>query len=83
MKKNVIVQMNTTDYSQTPIARIVQVANSYKSRIYLEMGNARANAKSIMGVMGLAMINGEQVVIHAEGEDEAEAVSALEEFLRQ
>ena len=41
------------------------------------------NAKSIMGVMSLALLNGTQIVIDAEGEDEAEAVNALETFLKK
>lgn len=81
MKRVVTVSINT-DYAVTPLAKLVQTANDYKCSIYLEMDNAKVDAKSIMGVMGLAMVNGKQVVIHAEGEDEAEAVTALEEFLR-
>lgn len=64
-----------------PIANLVQMANKYASRIYLEMGEARVNAKSIMGMMGLALMNGETVVVDAEGEDEEEAVRALAKFL--
>jgi catabolite repression HPr-like protein len=80
MKKNVMVQMST-EFEARPIAHLVQIANGYDSRIYLELGKARVNAKSIMGVMGLALVNGEQVVLDAEGEDETEAVEALEKFL--
>jgi catabolite repression HPr-like protein len=82
MKKNVMVQMST-EFEARPIAHLVQIANAYNSRIYLEMGTARVNAKSIMGVMGLALINGEHVMLDAEGEDETEAVAALEKFLSE
>lgn len=82
MKKNVTVQMQN-DVEARPIALLVQTANQFKSRIYLETGDARVNAKSIMGVMSLALLNGTQIVIDAEGEDEAEAVTALETFLKK
>ena len=39
------------------------------------------NAKSIMGMMSLALLNGEEILVDAEGADEAEAVAAIEEFL--
>ena len=80
MKKNVVVRMNA-DLEARPIANLVQVANRYSSRVYLEMGAKRVNAKSIMGMMSLALINGEEVVLDVEGEDEEEAIAALEKFL--
>ena len=82
MKKNVTVQMQS-DVEARPIALLVQTANRFKSQIYLEVGDAKVNAKSIMGVMSLALLNGAQIVIDAEGEDEAEAVNALETFLKK
>ena len=60
---------------------LVQVANRYESKIYLEHGDSRVNAKSIMGMMSLALLNGEEILVDAEGADEAEAVAAIEEFL--
>ena len=82
MRKNVTVEMQN-DVEARPIALLVQTANQFKSQIYLEVGDAKVNAKSIMGVMSLALLNGTQIVIDAEGEDEAEAVTALETFLKK
>ncbi|MBO5070526.1 MAG: HPr family phosphocarrier protein [Roseburia sp.] len=82
MKKCVVVQMKA-NFEARPIANLVQVANHYASRIYLEMDQKRVNAKSIMGMMSLALVNGEEVVLDAEGEDEAEAIAALEKFLSE
>ena len=63
------------------LIHILQVANRYESKIYLEHGDSRVNAKSIMGMMSLALLNGEEILVDAEGADEAEAVAAIEEFL--
>ena len=79
MKKSVVVKMQQ-DFEARPIANLVQVANRYESKIYLEHGDSRVNAKSIMG-MSLALLNGEEILVDAEGADEAEAVAAIEEFL--
>ena len=80
MKKSVVVKMQQ-DFEARPIANLVQVANRYESKIYLEHGDSRGNAKSIMGMMSLALLNGEEILVDAEGADEAEAVAAIEEFL--
>lgn len=80
MKKSVVVKIQQ-DFEARPIANLVQVANRYESKIYLEHGDSRVNAKSIMGMMSLALLNGEEILVDAEGADEAEAVAAIEEFL--
>ena len=80
MKKSVVVKMQQ-DFEARPIANLVQVANRYESKMYLEHGDSRVNAKSIMGMMSLALLNGEEILVDAEGADEAEAVAAIEEFL--
>ena len=80
MKKSVVVKMQQ-DFEARPIANLVQVANRYESKIYLEHGDSRVNAKSIMGMMSLALLNGEEILVDGEGADEAEAVAAIEEFL--
>ena len=38
-----------------PVAVLVQVANQYNSSIYVESGNKKVNAKSIMGLMTLGL----------------------------
>lgn len=80
MKKEVVIQM-TGEMEATPIAHLVQLANQFKSSIYFEMNSKKVNAKSIMGMMSLVLASGEPVVVDAEGEDEEEAIEALEDFL--
>lgn len=80
MKKSVVIRMQG-DFEARPIANLVQTANQYDSQIYLEMEGKRVNAKSIMGMMSLALMNGERVVLDIEGEDEETAMAALEKFL--
>ena len=82
MKKSVVIRMQG-EFEARPIANLVQVANKYASRIYLEMDEKRVNAKSIMGMMSLALMNGDTVVLDVEGEDEAEAIAGLEKFLTE
>ncbi|MDR1163464.1 MAG: HPr family phosphocarrier protein [Candidatus Accumulibacter sp.] len=58
-------------------ARLTQLANRFKSEIWMENGTRRINAKSIMGVMMLAAKKGAHVTVEAVGADEDEAVESL------
>lgn len=62
------------------MAKLVQLASSYESAIYLQNEGRSVNAKSIMGVIGIRITQGMLVEITAKGEDEEEAVLALEAF---
>ncbi len=64
-------------------ALFVQQANRYKSDVFLQKDNKKVNAKSIMGIMSLAIARGTQVTLIATGEDAEKAVAALTEFIEQ
>ena len=64
-----------------PVALLVQVASQYESNIYLETNDKRVNAKSIMGMMSLALDTGESVTVSADGKDEQQAIQSIEEYL--
>ncbi|MBQ2320206.1 MAG: HPr family phosphocarrier protein [Lachnospiraceae bacterium] len=64
-----------------PVAVLVQVASQYNSSIYVEYENRKVNAKSIMGMMTLGLIAGEEVVVSANGDDEETAMSDIEKYL--
>lgn len=65
-----------------PAAKFVQEANRFDADIFLEKDGKKINAKSIMGLMTLALALGESVTIVADGSDEAEAIQALTEFVQ-
>jgi phosphotransferase system HPr (HPr) family protein len=64
-----------------PAAMFVQTASQFASSIYLRMDNKTINAKSIMGVISLGVLDSQSVTIIAEGKDEEQAVDKLERFL--
>lgn len=64
-----------------PIALLVQVASQYESSIYVECGEKKVNAKSIMGMMSLALPSGEELVVTTNGEDEEAAINNIEKYL--
>ncbi len=65
----------------TPVAMLVQVASKYNSNIYMENEAKRVNCKSIMGMMSLALANGEKVTITTDGNDEEQAICEMEQYL--
>lgn len=64
-----------------PVALLVQVASRYDSSIYVACGNKKVNAKSIMGMMSLAIPAGTNITVTADGSDEQAAMKGIEDFL--
>lgn len=58
-------------------ALFVQEANRFSADIFLEKDEKKVNAKSIMGVMSLAVAKGTEVTLSSEGNDAEQAVTAL------
>lgn len=64
-----------------PVALFVQFASQYTSHITVEMQHKKVNAKSIMGMMSLGVLEGEEITIIADGPDEDQAIIELEKYL--
>ena len=81
MSKKSVVVSNLSDNHDNPIAELVQVACKFDSEIILESEIRRINAKSIMGIMAFNPTEGMNLDIVATGEDEKDALDAIERFL--
>lgn len=79
-KKDIQVKLKS-GLEARPVALLVQEASKYESTIYIESGEKRVNAKSIMGMMSLGLVSGENLTVLAEGVDEETAVENIERFL--
>ena len=64
-----------------PAALFVQAASKFSSNINVRLDNKTVNAKSIMGIISLGILDGQEVVITADGEDAQQAVSELKKLL--
>ncbi|CCQ97996.1 catabolite repression HPr-like protein [[Clostridium] ultunense Esp] len=82
MERRVTVRLKT-GLQARPAALFVQEANRYKSEIYVEKDGKRINAKSIMGVMSLAVASGSEIILAAEGADAEKALDALASLVSQ
>lgn len=64
-----------------PATFFIQKANEFKCSIWVEKDERRVNAKSLLGVLSMGIMDGSAVSLIADGEGEAEALDALEQVL--
>ena len=58
-------------------AEVVQTASVYASRVMIQRAQKIVNAKSMLGLLSLSAEDQENMVLIAEGVDEAEAADAV------
>lgn len=73
MEKQVEVKLKTGLQARVA-ALFVQEATRFTSDVYLKKDEKVVNAKSIMGLMSLAINNGSLITLIVEGVDEKEAM---------
>ncbi|MDG4657152.1 HPr family phosphocarrier protein [Ectobacillus antri] len=66
-----------------PAALFVQEANRFQSDVFIEKEGKKVNAKSIMGLMSLAVGANETITIITEGHDEVDALDALVSYVEK
>ena len=74
--KEIVIQ-NQVGLQARTATFFIQKANDYKSTIWVELGERRMNAKSLLGVLSLGIQKGMTITIGAEGSDEEKAVKDL------
>lgn len=78
MTERMVTIKNRAGIHARPAALLVQTASKFASKIWLEKGSDRINAKSIMGIITLGASFGTPIRIIAEGTDEEAATAAIE-----
>lgn len=76
VEKEVVVK-NGTGLHARPATLLVKKASSFKSDISIEYNGKKANVKSLIGVLSLAVTKDAAIKIIASGDDEAKAVEEL------
>ncbi|MCX7923649.1 MAG: HPr family phosphocarrier protein [Clostridia bacterium] len=77
MVEKIVEISNPTGLHARPAALFVQTAGKFTANVWISKGEKKVNAKSIMGLMSLAVAQGTKVIIAADGEDEHLAVREL------
>ncbi len=72
---------NKTGIHARPASMLVDAAQDFESKISLVYDGQEVNAKSVMGVMSLAVTHDTRVTLKAEGPDAQEALATLEKII--
>lgn len=79
--KKATVKVALSQKEERPIATLVSVASQFSSSVHIESGTKYINAKSIMGMMALSLVNGDEITVVVDGADENEAIDGMVSFL--
>ena len=80
MEKSKFIYKKDT-YNAYDAQQIVFEACKYKSEITIESGTKRGNAKSIIGLISMKFVKGDEFTVYAEGEDCRQAARGLADFI--
>jgi phosphocarrier protein HPr len=78
MQEVTLVVRHKVGLHARPAALFVQTAKKFKSAVKVGKDNTEVDAKSILLILTLAVNHGSTITIKADGEDEREAVKALQ-----
>lgn len=73
--------LNKLGLHARPSGQLAQLAGMFASEVWLERGERRINAKSIMGIMMLAAGQGRRLILETSGRDEEAAMKAIVELI--
>lgn len=82
MKSISYVIKDTQGIHARPAGELVKLCGGFKSKITISKAGQEADAKRIFGIMGLAAKKGDEIIMRADGEDEDNAISKIETFLK-
>jgi phosphocarrier protein len=75
--ERVVKVKNSSGLFARPAMFFIQKANEYKSTIFVEIDDKKVNAKSLLGILSLGVMCGQEIKISAEGIDEEKSVNSL------
>jgi len=75
-----IVISNESGLESKVAARLIQKASCYEANVWIQKGERKANAKSLLGILSLGISKGEKVLLIVDGSDEKLALHELEMF---
>ncbi len=80
MRKELVIQ-STEGLHAVLASKLVHLASAYASDVTLEYADKSVDAKSVLGLMSLAVPAGENVVVKADGDDAQEAIEEISRLL--
>jgi phosphocarrier protein HPr len=71
------------DLHARPAGSLAVAAAAFESAVELTVGASRADARSVLAVMGLGATSGQQVTVRAAGPDAEKAVNTMIDILAE
>ncbi len=81
MQKKTIRIINKTGLHARPATQVAALSKSFGSDIWADCNGKRVNFKSIVSILAAGMKQGTLIELNTEGEDEIEAIDALETLI--
>jgi phosphocarrier protein HPr len=76
IEREIVVKSDAGVHAR-PAMMLVREAMKYSCSVSLVKGSVEADCKSIMSVLGLAIVSGTKLLVRAHGEKEKEVVDAI------
>lgn len=83
MKELFYTIKDTEGIHARPAGELIKEAKQFECRIMIEKDGKEADAKRILGVMGLGAKCGDTIRILFDGEDEEKAYGVIEQFMEK
>ncbi len=80
VEKSITIQ-NKSGLHARPAALLVQEAGKHPCNVWVRKGDKEVDAKSILGIMSLAVAYGDTITIKTDGQGETEALEAITQLI--
>ncbi|WP_432403925.1 HPr family phosphocarrier protein [Wukongibacter sp. M2B1] len=77
MEKLTVVVNSKSGLHARPASLLVKTANNFVSNITIKKDGRAIDGKSILGILGMAALNGDRLEIIADGRDEVDAINEI------
>lgn len=76
-----VIASNQIGLHARPATAFVQKANEFSASIWIEKDERHVNAKSLLGVLSMGIVQNTEITIIADGVDEDHAIKELSELV--
>lgn len=80
MVTSVVKVKNETGLHARPASIFVKHAKNFGATIEVKKGEKKINGKSMLGLLSMSIVKGDEIELIIDGEDEVDALEALEDL---
>lgn len=81
MVQSTVLVKNPTGLHARPAGQLVELCKKFESQITLQNGEIKCDGKRIFSVLHGCIVQGSEILVTAEGADEAEALEKIVAFI--